>query len=153
MSVLTMVLTARKDRPCATCDEPVRPGERYILTVITPGDPSYENDGWLRYAQHWPGTRCRWAEPPVNPEQGMTVAATLGYADAEAGQPRAHPAALWARLQRATDRPGYALDEQHRSDYERAYCDAYDSYGTVPSETLATRPPDRPSTGRAAGHD
>jgi hypothetical protein len=153
MSVLTMVFTARKDRPCATCDEPVRAGERYILTVITPGDPVYENDGWLRYAQHLPGTRCRWTEPPVNPEQGMAVAATLGYADAEAGQRRAHPAALWARLQRATDRPGYALDEQHRGGYELAYCDAYDTYGTSPSETPAAEPPERPAAGKAAGHD
>jgi len=91
MAVIAMVFTARKERSCATCDEPIRPGERYVLTVVTPDDPSYETASWWRYAQHWPATRCRWAEPPANPEQGMAAAAALGCADAEAGQRRASP--------------------------------------------------------------
>lgn len=125
MALIATVFTARKERSCATCDEPIRPGESYVLIVVTPGDPSYETAGWWRYAQHWPATRCRWAEPPVNPEVGMAAAAALGYADAEASQRRAGPAELWARLRRAAGRPGHALSGQYRSDYEQAY----DNYG------------------------
>jgi hypothetical protein len=153
MAVIAVVITARKERPCATCDVPIRRGERYVLTVITPGDPAYETTDWVRYAQHWPGTGCRWAEPPVNAEQGMAVAAALGYADAEARRRRAHPAALWARLQRATDRPGYALDEEHRGDYEQAYNDAYDNYGITDAEDTRDQASLIARTGTAASND
>ena len=34
MAVIAVVITAR------TCDVPIRRGERYVLTVITPGDPA-----------------------------------------------------------------------------------------------------------------
>lgn len=52
MAVITTERTARKPYRCADCHGPIRPGERYAHSIITPLDPELNNTGWWRSRAH-----------------------------------------------------------------------------------------------------
>ena len=65
MAVFTTERTARKAHKCSDCGKPIRPGECYRHTVITPGG-EFGYEGWSRLASHLSYVDCDYelaAEP------------------------------------------------------------------------------------------
>ena len=64
MATLTRERTARVEHECWRCHCPIRPGERYVESRLTPHDPQIQNAGWWISKSHL--ERCvRWA--PARP--------------------------------------------------------------------------------------
>jgi hypothetical protein len=60
MAVIATEHTARKEHVCVLCLEPIKPGARYSMQVITPGDPETENTRWLRVRAHLTYKECEY---------------------------------------------------------------------------------------------
>lgn len=53
MTVIYRERTARKQHACAhECGDPIKPGERYVMSSLTPGDPEIGNVGWWHAPVH-----------------------------------------------------------------------------------------------------
>lgn len=53
MAVLYKERTARTERACAwECGDPIKPGERYVASSLTPNDLDIGNTGWRHHSLH-----------------------------------------------------------------------------------------------------
>jgi hypothetical protein len=62
--------TARVEHRCAwDCGVPIKPGERYVMSSLTPNDTEIGNIGWWHHALHG---RSLYDCPPYRDEQVPT---------------------------------------------------------------------------------
>lgn len=52
MAVFEAEHTARKQHTCAFCLGQIKPGQRYSMQTVPPGDPEIENTRWARTRVH-----------------------------------------------------------------------------------------------------
>lgn len=69
MAVITTQHTARKAHGCGLCDDEIRPGERYTMQVVSPGDPELDNSRWMRIRAHLGGDCYRYESTPPEGER------------------------------------------------------------------------------------
>ena len=53
MTAIYKERTARVEHQCGWgCGDPIKPGERYVMSSLTPGDSEIGNDVWWHHALH-----------------------------------------------------------------------------------------------------